>query len=184
MHTLKTIKDAYNFISGHPCFWNISQNKRTLEYEVNYCNVNGFRHINIFPAMVNDEDFIDDNPKLNNKLQYWLETGYMDLYFREKNKIMYENITLCHDYRLDCSGYTFESAMIQMARNIKKHYGDYSIEYLGKTESDINKLISNSNKKKIKLKIKKDKEEVELILIGYKINYKTFAKKVFWLKEN
>ena len=59
---------------------------------------------------------IDRDRSKNTKVQVWLETGP---YIIEDNK------GYCtHDIELDCSGDTFEEAIIKLAELVKKYYTD------------------------------------------------------------
>lgn len=54
---------------------------------------------------------IDDDDTKNIKVQVWLEHGGYD----DDGRHM-------HDFDLDCSGDTFEEAIIELAALVKKHY--------------------------------------------------------------
>jgi hypothetical protein len=62
-----------------------------------------------------------DNPSNNTHMEVWFETG--PAYW---NKYADEYASNMHDIRLDCSGATFEEALINLAALIKKYYGDYN----------------------------------------------------------
>ena len=59
---------------------------------------------------------IDDNEKLNTKVEVWLECGryVIDEHF---DSPIHE-----HDIRLDCGGNTFEEAIIGLANLVRKYY--------------------------------------------------------------
>lgn len=57
---------------------------------------------------------IDDDATKNTKVQVWLEHGDYDK----------EWGSTTHDIRLDCVGDTFEEAIIELARLVKKYYAD------------------------------------------------------------
>lgn len=75
-----------------------------------------------------DIDFMKVNPKTseqdedetkNTQFEYWIEAGSFD-----KN-----SNSFCHDTDLDCGGKTFEEAIINLAKLVKKYYGDKSDFY-------------------------------------------------------
>lgn len=55
---------------------------------------------------------IDDDASKNTKVRFWLEHGGYDK----------ECGSTTHDYDLDCGGDTFEEAIINLAKLVKKHY--------------------------------------------------------------
>ena len=59
---------------------------------------------------------IDDNEKLNTKVEVWLECGK---YLFDEHRKEY---LPCHDIDLDCGGDTFEEAIIKLANLVKKYY--------------------------------------------------------------
>lgn len=61
---------------------------------------------------------IDNDEKLNTKVEVWLECG--EYLFDEHNK----EYLPCHDIQLDCGGDTFEEAIINLANLVKKYYKD------------------------------------------------------------
>ena len=56
---------------------------------------------------------IDDDATKNTKVQVWLECG-----------TYVETNGLIHDIDLDCGGDTFEEAIIELAKLVKKYYSD------------------------------------------------------------
>lgn len=63
---------------------------------------------------------IDDDKSKNTDIRVWLETG--PAYWENFSGRYRENM---HDPALDCSGKTFEDALILLAFLIKEKYGDY-----------------------------------------------------------
>lgn len=61
-----------------------------------------------------DTNEIDDDNTKNTKVQIWLEHG---AYIEEYN-------ACSHDIDLDCGGDTFEEAIIELAKLVKKNYTD------------------------------------------------------------
>lgn len=75
---------------------------------------------------------VDDDPKKNMNIECWLEFGtvYYGYAYSGGNKPQGEWDTQTarhhgHDYRLDAGGSTFDEALVRLARNVLKHYGDY-----------------------------------------------------------
>jgi hypothetical protein len=64
---------------------------------------------------------VDDNDELNDEVEVWLEAGP---WIKEG---------LAHDISLDCGASTFEDAIIELAKLVKKYYGD--------TKNSVNKRI-------------------------------------------
>ena len=56
---------------------------------------------------------IDDDDTKNTKVRIWLEHGGYD-----------EEYGFVHDIDLDCGGDTFEEAIIELAKLVKKYYTD------------------------------------------------------------
>ena len=57
---------------------------------------------------------IETDKSKNTKIQVWLEHGPYFIEYR----------SCSHDYDLDCGGDTFEDAIIEMAKLVKKYYTD------------------------------------------------------------
>ena len=75
------------------------------------CFIN--RGLNIEVVKINPKtNIIDIDFNKNTKVQFWLETGGWDV----------EDKCWTHDYKLDCSGDTFEDVIIELARLVKKYY--------------------------------------------------------------
>lgn len=76
---------------------------------------NGLFEKGLYVAVVKinpDTNEIDDDVTKNTKIQIWLEHGaYVEPY------------GLTHDIDLDCGADTFEEAIIELAKLVKKHYG-------------------------------------------------------------
>lgn len=74
---------------------------------------------------------IEDDKSLNTQVEIWLEAGpYGDPVaaqeqFPEGFPDNWADGVPSHDYELDCGGDTYEEAIITMASNVKKKYGDY-----------------------------------------------------------
>lgn len=99
---------AWYFIVEHPKFMDDGENQ-TFPYG-----------LDIEVVKVNPETMsIDDDRSKNTKVQIWLEHGPY-----EYIKSMMSN-TPTHDIDLDCGADTFEEAIIEMAKLVKKKYGDY-----------------------------------------------------------
>ena len=61
---------------------------------------------------------IEDDTRLNTKARIWLEHG--SAYYEERE---YGNYHTRHDTDLDCSGDTFEEAIMNLADKVHEHYG-------------------------------------------------------------
>lgn len=99
MTKLKTFYDAWVFLNEHPIFM-------------------GLFECGLYTAVVkvNPKTMeVDDDSTKNTKVQVWLEHG---LY--EKVDGAFPQHT--HDFNLDCGGDTFEDAIIELARLVRKHY--------------------------------------------------------------
>lgn len=99
---------AWYFITEHPQF--MDEGDQTFPYG-----------LDIMAVKVNPETMsIDDDDSKNTKVQIWLEHGP-----HEKIKSFMDQNVPTHDIDLDCGADTFESAIIELAKLIKKKYGDY-----------------------------------------------------------
>lgn len=85
-------------------------------------------NLSIHYAKTDGKRITDDDSK-NVNVECWLEFGtveygYMagdinadwDIWTGELNY---------HDWKLDCGGSTFDEALVKLARNVRRHYGDY-----------------------------------------------------------
>lgn len=89
---------AWNFLANHKMFNHWFEEK--LWFDV----------VKVNP----DTNMIDDDPNKNTKVQIWLEHGAWEEEIED----------CCHDIDLDCAGNTFEEAIIELARLVKKYYTD------------------------------------------------------------
>lgn len=91
--------DAFYFLENHPIF-----NGRFQE------------GLDIMVVKVNPEtESIEDDRSKNTEVRVWLETG----------PYLYDDphgCKWCHDIDLDCGGHTFEEAVIELAKLVKKKY--------------------------------------------------------------
>lgn len=102
--------NAYTYLINHPIF---AENfSKCLDIEV----------VKVNPATLQ----IDDKPELNTKTQVWLECG------------PYIENESTHDIDLDCGDDTFETAIIELAELVRKHYGDDKICALNKVNEKYN----------------------------------------------
>lgn len=90
--------------------------------------------IDVEPHMVCKEtNRVEDDRSKNTTLQLWIEVMYyvvdemvVDQSEITKNFIpMRNNMTYCHDWQLDCGGFTFEEAIDDLYELVLEHYGDY-----------------------------------------------------------
>ena len=70
--------------------------------------------------------YIDDNKTLNTQVEFWLENGPWERVADHLDEDIYGNGEMpSHDFNLDCGGLSYEQAILEMAKLVKKHYGDY-----------------------------------------------------------
>jgi hypothetical protein len=74
---------------------------------------------------------VDDDRSKNKHIECWLEFGpemygYAQEEFEAKEDHMRSYLQPCHDWRLDTGGSTFDQGLVNLARNVRKFYGDYS----------------------------------------------------------
>ena len=95
--------DAWQFLVDHPTF-----------EDSYYLNRFQSRCLYVEVVKVNPKtNHIDDNEELNTKVQVWLEAG------------SYHPDHGVHDIDLDCSGDTYEEAIIKLANLVYKKFGCY-----------------------------------------------------------
>lgn len=82
-------------------------------------------NIDITPHMVCPEtNRIEDDPTLNTKMQFWVECGaYVDCDMYGDGVI---TVIPSHDWELDCGGWTWDEAVLNLAQLILERHGDYS----------------------------------------------------------
>lgn len=110
--------EAWKYLSSHPAN-SIDRKRKSLHrnYFLNGC-------LSMIVVKVNPNsnrvEITQDRIHLNTKTRIWLEYGEV-LKNETTNKISF-----CHDVELDCSGDTFEEAIINLANNVKnsKRYRD------------------------------------------------------------
>jgi hypothetical protein len=152
-HKIGTAYDAWWFLYEHPKL-NRLERSEVSEKEAKKMEAAGYlivrderggkawrmwRHLAV-PAVVENLDIhyaktdgkrINDDHKLNVHDECWLEFGpveygYLSNYPDPKTNWDMETVKQnCHDWRLDCGGKTFDEALIRLARNVRKFYGDY-----------------------------------------------------------
>ena len=75
--------------------------------------------IDVLPSLVDPEIGevnLDDDTK-NTKVEYWVELSYVDL----------DEDIMCHDYRFDCGGDSYEEAVEALFQLVYNEFGDYII---------------------------------------------------------
>ena len=97
--------EAWWFLVEHPEF-------KIDDYEGNFEDCLCIEVQKVNPAT----ETIDDNEKLNTKVEIWLECGG---YIFDDHL---GRVIPCHDTRLDCGGDTFEEAIINLAKKVKQFY--------------------------------------------------------------
>jgi len=80
-------------------------------------------------------DKIDDDESKNTKVMIWMEAGPFEEPDPNDDPSYEEWINFTgvpsHDIKLDCSGNTFEEAIINLAKKVMEEYGDYDEETEG-----------------------------------------------------
>lgn len=107
--------NAHRYVDTHPMFYRIfpwagklELHERSLEYEG---GIQRCVHVDVVRVDPTTSSISEDRA-LNTKTEIWIEAG--------------EASDPCnfHDYKLDCGGDTYEEAIIALALNIYKNYGN------------------------------------------------------------
>ena len=99
--------DKYYWIVNHPLNRNLSN------------HIISANEIDVLPSLVDPEIGevnLDDDTK-NTKVEYWVELSYLDL----------DEDIMCHDYRFDCGGDSYEEAVEALFQLVYNEFGDYII---------------------------------------------------------
>ena len=99
--------DKYYWIVNHPLNRNLSN------------HIISANEIDVLPSLVDPEIGevnLDDDTK-NTKVEYWVELSYLDL----------DEDIMCHDYRFDCGGDSYEEAVEALFQLVYDKFGDYTI---------------------------------------------------------
>ena len=107
-----TIKNAH-FVDKYYWIVNHSLN-RNLSNHIISAN-----EIDVLPSLVDPEIGevnLDDDTK-NTKVEYWVELSYLDL----------DEDIMCHDYRFDCGGDSYEEAVEALFQLVYDKFGDYTL---------------------------------------------------------
>ena len=97
--------DKYYWIVNHPLNRNLSN------------HIISANEIDVLPSLVDPEIGevnLDDDTK-NTKVEYWVELSYLDL----------DEDIMCHDYRFDCGGDSYEEAVEALFQLVYDKFGDY-----------------------------------------------------------
>lgn len=112
--------EAYNFLAKHKiCHCKPYIDGEIVDTEINYF----YKCLSVEVVKVNPQtntlETSQERKHLNTKTQVWLEFGraFLDLDFSD-------NVLIEHDTDLDCSGDTFEEAIIELANLVDKYYHD------------------------------------------------------------
>lgn len=139
-HRISSAYDAYQFLVRHPAFRRKHRQEITEE-EASVLRKKGFliasdddqyfkesRHLStpaieeggllIFYTKVNAKGRVSDDPKQNVYPECWLEFGPMEYL----DGVPFPS----HDMRLDTGAPTFDAALVNLARLVRRHYGDYT----------------------------------------------------------
>jgi len=115
--------EAWNFLVDHPMF----QDKQHINLFSGCVDINV---VKVNPAT----EQIDDKADLNTATRVWLEAGPYEYGYVQDNQ---EEGCYSHDIELDCSGITFEEAIIELANLVVNKYGTYELEEISDTELNI-----------------------------------------------
>ena len=99
--------DKYYWIVNHPLNRNLSN------------HIISANEIDVLPSLVDPEIGevnLDDDTK-NTKVEYWVELSYLDL----------DEDIMCHDYRFDCGGDSYEEAVEALFQLVYDKFGDYNM---------------------------------------------------------
>lgn len=149
MRTIDNAYDAYHFLHDHPELM-LRERHEITEEEYARGSADGFlvtkdkggkcwremRHLHrhaiemnlsIFYAKVDDTGYVNDDPAKREFTEVWLELGpeeydYPADWYEETDRLEY------HDPDLDCGGPTFDEALVELAKLVLEHYGDYDYE--------------------------------------------------------
>lgn len=118
MKKFKDFYEAYNFLSNHKMV-QIPYPKDS-EYMANFFG----KCLSVEVVKVNPKtEIIDYDNKKESKTQVWLEFGPIEYEEYSSN-----NVIPVHDCNLDCSGDTFEEAIINLANLVKLYYNNDGTE--------------------------------------------------------
>lgn len=116
--------DAYQWLKAHPAFYfkgpcvKDVTDKESLEGLIEALTIDV---VKVNPATKR----IEDDIALNTEVVIWLECGPWDKTIGDwPSSFCYTGIPT-HDINLDCSGPTFEAAIIALYWKVLEHYGDY-----------------------------------------------------------
>jgi len=99
---------AYKWLYDHPMF------QKEIKFEGETWNESHFREcLDIDVVKINPEkEEIDKDESKNTQVEIWLECGE----YHPKHRV--------HDVELDCGGFTFEEAIINLANLVMEWYGE------------------------------------------------------------
>lgn len=110
MSRWKNACEAYWWIYNHP--------KLTFD-EVYHPWVDITHHM-VNPDLIEDGcAVIDTDPTKNTKMEFWVECGSYTRWDEDNLPIP------TYDYELDCGGWTWEEAVLNLAQKVLEKYGDY-----------------------------------------------------------
>jgi len=118
---------AWRYLDGHPIYWRLlaSDDKLPAWHMAHLEHGYGFSNGGIWVSVTRVNPAtgsISEDPALNTRTEVWLETGEWSWAVDEKRHISCE--THYHNYKLDCGGTTYEEAVVEMARNVHRFYGN------------------------------------------------------------
>lgn len=116
--------NAWRYLDNHPIYWQLSRypgkNDVPRQHMRNLDHGNGFGNGGIWMSVerVDVTGKVSRDPALNRRTEVWLETGEWSWAESEHGASHY------HNYKLDCGGPTYEAAVVKMARNVHRFYGN------------------------------------------------------------
>lgn len=109
--------EAFWFLHNHP-----KAVDRPVEGEATILDSAFIDNLDVMYVKVDPDKREITNTERDTQTEIWLETGPM-----EWNETL-QNYLATHDPRLDCSGSTFDEALVNLANLVKEHYGEYTQE--------------------------------------------------------
>jgi hypothetical protein len=120
--------NAWQYLDGHPIYWRLNADRRPKQPLLHMAHLeheNGFGSGGVWMSVAKVHPKTKrhtDDPALNTRTEVWLETGEWSWVVDESRHIGLH--THYHNYKLDCGGATYEEAVVKMARNVHRVYGN------------------------------------------------------------
>jgi hypothetical protein len=124
--------NAWHYLNEHPVYWKLERygagqadldalplrHLKWLLHDYGF----GSGGISMAVARVAPDGRTSGDPALNTRTEVWLETG--EFAWSAVSEHHVEPGTHYHNYKLDCGGGTYEEAVVKMARNVHRFYGN------------------------------------------------------------